>query len=189
MIPRRALLAAPLALAACTSLAPDYQAPALPVPPTMGAAQPLITALSLQLGALAPSSTVTEAFTWSTTLLMLGLGLGMWAGGALVQFRKDVPRYLGQPLYAEGWNDGYRQCQALLQARSGLAERRGNALERQRDRERRHHVDQAKAQALHRCRGQRRPGIQEAGSVRRTASVSAPGARPRTIDRSSRQRR
>ena len=46
---------------------------------------PLITALSLQLGALAPSSTVTEAFTWSTTLLMLGLGLGMWAGGALVQ--------------------------------------------------------------------------------------------------------
>ena len=46
---------------------------------------PLITALSLQLGALAPSSTVTEAFTWSTTLLMLGLGLGMWAGGAMVQ--------------------------------------------------------------------------------------------------------
>mgnify|MGYP002663211725 CR=1 FL=1 len=48
---------------------------------------PLITALSLQLGALAPSSTVTEAFTWSTTLLMLGLGLGMWAGGALVRDR------------------------------------------------------------------------------------------------------
>ncbi|QTD45428.1 MFS transporter [Ottowia testudinis] len=46
---------------------------------------PLITALSLQLGALAPSATVTEAFTWSTTLLMLGLGLGMWLGGALVQ--------------------------------------------------------------------------------------------------------
>ncbi|BCN39069.1 adeC/adeK/oprM family multidrug efflux complex outer membrane factor [Alicycliphilus denitrificans] len=44
MIPRRALLAAPLALAACTSLAPDYQAPALPVPPTVGAAQPPIAA-------------------------------------------------------------------------------------------------------------------------------------------------
>lgn len=46
---------------------------------------PLITALSLQLGALAPSASVTEAFTWSTTLLMLGLGGGMWLGGALVQ--------------------------------------------------------------------------------------------------------
>lgn len=79
-----------------------------------------------------------------------GCASGRQAGGALTQFRKDVPRYLGQPLYAEGWNDGYRQCQALLQARSGLDERRGNALERQRDREWRHHVDQAKAQALHR---------------------------------------
>lgn len=79
-----------------------------------------------------------------------GCASGRQAGGALTQFRKDVPRYLGQPLYAEGWNDGYRQCEALLQARSGLDERRGNALERQRDREWRHHVDQAKAQALHR---------------------------------------
>ena len=46
---------------------------------------PLITALSLQLGALAPSASVTEAFTWSTTLLMLGLGAGMWLGGVLAQ--------------------------------------------------------------------------------------------------------
>lgn len=46
---------------------------------------PLITALSLQLGALAPRATATEAFTWSTTLLMLGLGGGMWAGGVLAE--------------------------------------------------------------------------------------------------------
>ncbi|MDO5289511.1 MAG: MFS transporter [Pseudomonadota bacterium] len=46
---------------------------------------PLITALSLQLGALAPRATATEAFTWSTTLLMLGLGAGMWAGGVLAE--------------------------------------------------------------------------------------------------------
>lgn len=46
---------------------------------------PLFTIMSLQLGALAPSATVTEAFTWFTTLVTLGLGSGMWLGGLLVQ--------------------------------------------------------------------------------------------------------
>lgn len=46
---------------------------------------PMITALSLQLGALAPREYVTEAFTWSMTVFMIGLGLGFWAGGALVE--------------------------------------------------------------------------------------------------------
>ncbi|PNF81092.1 hypothetical protein CXK92_09240 [Stutzerimonas stutzeri] len=79
-----------------------------------------------------------------------GCGSGRQAGGALVQFRKDVPRYMAQPLYAEGWDDGYRQCQAMQQASSGLATWQGSALERQRDRDWRHHVDQAKAQAFRR---------------------------------------
>ena len=46
---------------------------------------PMITALSLQLGALSPREYVTEAFTWSMTVFMIGLGLGFWAGGALVE--------------------------------------------------------------------------------------------------------
>lgn len=45
---------------------------------------PMITALSLQLGALSPREYITEAFTWSMTVFMAGLGLGFWAGGALV---------------------------------------------------------------------------------------------------------
>lgn len=46
---------------------------------------PLFTIMSLQLGAMAPGSSVTEAFTWFTTLVTLGLGGGMWLGGLLVQ--------------------------------------------------------------------------------------------------------
>lgn len=81
-----------------------------------------------------------------------GCGSGRQAAGALVQFRKDVPRYLTQPLYAEGWSDGYRQCQAMQEASGGLAAWQSSSLERQRDRDRewRHHVDQAKAQAYRR---------------------------------------
>ena len=46
---------------------------------------PMITALSLQLGALSPRGDVTEAFTWSMTVFMIGLGAGFWLGGLLVQ--------------------------------------------------------------------------------------------------------
>lgn len=80
----------------------------------------------------------------------VGCGSGRHVGGALAQFRKDVPRYLNQPLYAEGWNDGYRQCQAMQVDSGRFAAWQGSALERQRDREWRHHVDQAKAQAYRR---------------------------------------
>lgn len=41
-----------------------------------------------------------------------GCSSGHQAAGALDSFRKDVPRYLAAPLYAEGWDDGFRQCQA-----------------------------------------------------------------------------
>ena len=46
---------------------------------------PMITALSLQLGKLSPIEYSTEAFTWSMTLFMVGLGIGFWAGGGLIE--------------------------------------------------------------------------------------------------------
>ncbi len=46
---------------------------------------PMLTALSLQLGKLSPAEYSTEAFTWSMTLFMIGLGSGLWAGGVLIE--------------------------------------------------------------------------------------------------------
>jgi predicted MFS family arabinose efflux permease len=46
---------------------------------------PMLTALSMQLAKLAPSQYATEAVTWSMTLFMIGLGIGFWAGGALIE--------------------------------------------------------------------------------------------------------
>ncbi|MBL8310802.1 MAG: MFS transporter [Burkholderiales bacterium] len=46
---------------------------------------PMITALSLQLGKLSPSEYSTEAFTWSMTLFLIGLGIGFWVGGRLAE--------------------------------------------------------------------------------------------------------
>ena len=75
-----------------------------------------------------------------------GCSSGRQAAGGLDGFRKDVPRYLTAPLYTQGWDDGFGQCQATQQS----------ALEREwheddwRDREWRTHVDQAMAQALRR---------------------------------------
>jgi len=43
-----------------------------------------------------------------------GCSSGRQAAGAITgEFRKNVPRYLKDPLYAEGWVDGFRQCQAM----------------------------------------------------------------------------
>ena len=42
---------------------------------------------------------------------------GRQAAGAISgEFRKNVPRYLKEPPYAEGWSDGFRQCQAMLES-------------------------------------------------------------------------
>ncbi|KTB82475.1 lipoprotein [Pseudomonas syringae] len=42
-----------------------------------------------------------------------GCGSGREAAGASTGlFKKNVPRYLKEKLYAEGWTDGFRQCQA-----------------------------------------------------------------------------
>lgn len=50
-----------------------------------------------------------------------GCGSGRQAAGAISgQFKKDVPRYLSDKVYAQGWTDGFRQCQAELEARDRL---------------------------------------------------------------------
>jgi hypothetical protein len=75
-----------------------------------------------------------------------GCGSGRQAPGALDRFSKDVPRYLATPLYAQGWDDGFRQCQARLDSE---VEREWDN-EDWRDREWRAHVDQTMAKALRR---------------------------------------
>lgn len=48
-----------------------------------------------------------------------GCGSGKTAAGAFTgEFKKNVPRYLKDKLYAEGWGDGFRQCQASQENRS-----------------------------------------------------------------------
>ncbi|AOE83503.1 hypothetical protein [Pseudomonas sp. TCU-HL1] len=46
-----------------------------------------------------------------------GCSSGRQAAGVISgEFRKDVPRYLKDAHYAEGWSDGFRQCQAQVQS-------------------------------------------------------------------------
>jgi len=44
-----------------------------------------------------------------------GCGSGRQAAGAISgSFSKDVPRYLADARYAEGWTDGFRQCKDMV---------------------------------------------------------------------------
>jgi hypothetical protein len=73
-----------------------------------------------------------------------GCSSGRQAAGALQTFRKDVPRYLQQPEYTTGWDDGFRQCKAAVES----------DLQRQwheqdhHDEDWRSHVNQSMANAL-----------------------------------------
>ncbi|WP_397459837.1 hypothetical protein AB3464_20715 [Pseudomonas asplenii] len=43
-----------------------------------------------------------------------GCASGRQAAGVITgQFRKNVPRYLHEREYSTGWDDGFRQCQAM----------------------------------------------------------------------------
>ncbi|QVI69734.1 hypothetical protein [Pseudomonas syringae] len=42
------------------------------------------------------------------------------AGATTGQFRKNVPRYLKDKLYAQGWTDGFRQCEKSQDNRDRL---------------------------------------------------------------------
>lgn len=46
-----------------------------------------------------------------------GCSSGRQAAGVISgEFRKNVPRYLGEATYAGGWDDGFRQCQAQVRS-------------------------------------------------------------------------
>ena len=46
-----------------------------------------------------------------------GCGSGRQAAGVMAgEFRKNVPRYLHERQYETGWDDGFRQCQAMRQS-------------------------------------------------------------------------
>jgi len=46
-----------------------------------------------------------------------GCTSGRHSVGMLGDFIKNVPRYLNEPQYGTGWDDGFRQCQAQQQTR------------------------------------------------------------------------
>jgi hypothetical protein len=68
----------------------------------------------------------------------VGSHSGRKAGGSVFdQFRKDLSRFEKDSQYAQGWSDGYRQCEteqeaAMRQARMAIEQRR-LAEQRQRD--------------------------------------------------------
>ena len=69
-----------------------------------------------------------------------GCSSGRQAAGAISgEFRKNVPRYLRDKQYAEGWSDGFRQCQAMLENqnlddyRSHHGDEREKAWQQQKD--------------------------------------------------------
>ncbi|MGC4008642.1 MAG: hypothetical protein QM805_06405 [Pseudomonas sp.] len=76
-----------------------------------------------------------------------GCGSGRQAAGAITgEFRKNVPRYLDEPKYALGWNDGFQQCQAMRvsQERQQYEEQRNS----DRDRDWEQQKDRALSHAL-----------------------------------------
>ncbi|MCF7532185.1 hypothetical protein [Pseudomonas petrae] len=62
------------------------------------------------------------------------------------QFKKDVPRYLRDTLYAQGWSDGFRQCQAQL-ANSNVQDQGRDSIWNDRDRDWDHQRTQDAAKA------------------------------------------
>lgn len=76
-----------------------------------------------------------------------GCSSGREAAGATGHFGKDVPRYLAQAEYAQGWDDGFRQCQANVQSR--MHRERWQGWLEERDRDWRHEQDQRRAKAFH----------------------------------------
>ncbi len=75
-----------------------------------------------------------------------GCASGRAAAGALDQYRKDVPRYLADTLYAQGWDDGQAHCLDFEQARQ--ADRDRELTDHDRERRWRQQLEQDKAKAL-----------------------------------------
>ncbi|MFK3683027.1 hypothetical protein [Pseudomonas sp. NPDC088890] len=78
-----------------------------------------------------------------------GCSSGRQAAGLMVgDFRKDVPRYLHNRQYESGWDDGFRQCQAM-QSSEDLRDYRERFWD-ERDREWQQEKDQGAARAYRR---------------------------------------
>ncbi|MCO7555026.1 hypothetical protein [Metapseudomonas otitidis] len=76
-----------------------------------------------------------------------GCSSGRQAAGAITgEFRKDVPRYLRDRTYAEGWGDGFEQCKEQMRSQE-LREFR-EQVTRDRDDEWKRDKDRAAARAL-----------------------------------------
>lgn len=75
-----------------------------------------------------------------------GCQSGRAAAGPLGGYTKAVSRYQAEPLYTQGWDDGFRQCEQSQQRDDWHV----SSEQDWRDREWRHHVDQAMAKALSR---------------------------------------
>jgi len=75
-----------------------------------------------------------------------GCGSGRHAAGLRVgDFRKNVPRYLAEPQYETGWDDGFRQCQSLQAGQNLRDESEPYGNERDRDWQREKNRDNARA--------------------------------------------
>ncbi|MGG2397035.1 hypothetical protein ACJRW5_08810 [Pseudomonas sp. SH1-B] len=75
-----------------------------------------------------------------------GCSSGRAAVGPLGRFKKAPLRYQREPLYAQGWDDGYRQCERA----QTVDDWRWARDEERADRQWHHQVDQAMARALRR---------------------------------------
>lgn len=75
-----------------------------------------------------------------------GCSSGRSAASPLGRYTKDVSRYLHEPLYAQGWEDGFRQCESAQRDYDW----RERPDDQRRDQQWRRHVDQAMAAALRR---------------------------------------
>lgn len=75
-----------------------------------------------------------------------GCGSGRQAAGLMVgNFHKNVPRYLKERQYETGWDDGFRQCQAMQSSQDQRQYRERYWNERDRDWEHEKDRDAARA--------------------------------------------
>ena len=76
-----------------------------------------------------------------------GCSSGRNAAGLGGKFSKDVPRFMNDKLYADGWTDGLNQCQR--QASTGYGdEDRWDLIWRERNQDREHRIDQERGKAF-----------------------------------------
>ena len=79
-----------------------------------------------------------------------GCSSGRQAAGVITgEFKKNVPRYLKDSTYAQGWDDGFRQCQAMRENQDREQYQDRHWDERERDWQHEKDVDAARAYRSH----------------------------------------